>query len=337
MHRLILAVSAMALLGWAGCDSKPAKTQLRVFMADSLLRPMNAVADAFAKQNPDIELVQIPSGSVLAAKKIIDGNDAADVLAVADSSVIERLMRPVHADWYICFATNEIGIAYSDASKGAPQLTADNWFDILSREDVTVAAANPLHDPCGYWTELCWRLADIHYPAAGGTITGRMVARCGVPGDRRGDSEQLLQLVESSGGIDYAFVYRSQAMQHHLPFLRLPAEVSLGDPALAESYRRAYVEISGADGRPLIRRTGEPIVYAITIPKVARHPDLAARYLSFIMSPAGRRLLIQEYMQVVEQPWTCDPQLVPPGLRAGLRVKDRVSTTTTSPGGQHGG
>ena len=153
-----------------------------------------------------------------------------------------------YADWYACFATNELVIAYTEASKGEAELTADNWFDVLSRDGVKVGAANPIHDPCGYWAEICWQLADLHYrnvPAP--TIRERMARQCGPPADRRSDAEELLQLLESSAGIDYAFVYLSQARQHRLPTLRLPARISLGDVSQTDFYRRAAVTIPGTD------------------------------------------------------------------------------------------
>jgi molybdate/tungstate transport system substrate-binding protein len=338
LRTLISCAIAIILIGSPGCDSKPAKTQLRVFIADSLLRSFNAVTETFQKDNPDVEVVLVASGSVLAARRITQANDQADVLAVADYTVIDRLMRPQFADWSICFATNEIGIIYTDASKGAAELTADNWFDVLSREGATVAAANPLHDPCGYWTEFCWKLADLHYPAASGgsTISQRMTGKCGPAADRRSDSEQILQLVESAGGLDYAFVYRSQAMQHHLPFLRLPPEINLGDPARVDSYRRVSIDLPGKGPDQTSRKGGDAVVYAITIPKVARQSELAARYISFILSPAGKAILEKEYIQVVQQPWTADLDRVPASLRSGLSTRPRSPTTTNSAGDGHG-
>lgn len=334
MRRLAVSAVIVLLISWPGCDSKPDRTQLRVFVADSLLRPLNTVAEAFMKAHPDVQVVQIPSGSVLAARKITEGNDAADVLAVADYMVIEKLMRPRHADWYICFATNEIVIAYTDASRGSAELTVKNWFHVLSRDGVTVAAANPLHDPCGYWTELSWRLADLYYGVLpdGGTILQRMTAKCGPPADRRSDAEQMLQLVESVGGVDYAFVYLSQAMQHHLQLLRLPPEVSLGNPDMADTYHKVYLDLPGHEPGKPTRRRGEPIVFAVTIPKVVRHSELAEKYVSFILGAEGRNLLTKEHIQVVDRPWTYDPDQVPDSLQSPLDARSRSPTASSSPG-----
>ena len=335
----VRAVVAVALLLGAGCDNGEEKTQLRVFMADSLARPFNTLARAFEQENPGSEVVQIPSGSVLAARKLVDANDQADVLAVADYRVIDKVLRPDHADWYICFARNEIGIAYTHASVGAAQLDKDNWFRILGRNGVRVVAANPIHDPCGYWTEFCWQLADRYYSAdrGGGTIAATMAEKCGERESRKGDAQQLLQLLESAGGVDYAFVYKSQALQHNLPFLRLPAEISLGDVSHVESYRRAAITLPGKKKGTTIEQRGDAIVFAVTIPSSAEHPDLAANFVTFLLSPKGRSLLEAEHMTLVDRPWTYDPDKVPESLRSDLDTRPRPSAQEKPTGDSHGG
>ena len=316
-----------------GCRPQEEKTQLRVFMADSLSRPFNVFARAFEESNPGIELIQIPSGSTLAARKLTEGKDQADVLAVADYMVIDKLLRPDHADWYICFARNEIGIVYTDASEGAAELNSDNWFYVLSSEGVKVAAANPYHDPCGYWTELCWQLADKFYPPdkGGGKIVITMTAKCGEPDSRRSDAQQLLQLVESAGGIDYAFVYRSQVLQHNLPFLRLPPQINLSDINYTDFYHQAEIELPGKIKGSTFKKRGEAIVFAITIPKKAKHSDLAAKYIEFLLSAKGRGLLAAEYLTLAEKPWTYDLEKVPAALRTNLVGQNRPPTTLTAP------
>jgi len=337
LRRVLVGLTIGSALG-AGCDSRDERIPLRVFVADALARPFNSLARAFERENPGVEVVLIPSGSVLAARKLSDANDQADVLAVADYLVIERLLRPDHADWYICFATNEIGIAYSDASKGAVELTRDNWFRILARDGVNVVAANPVHDPCGYWTELCWRLADRYYPAerGGGTIVNTMTAKCGKPDDRKSDAQQLLQLVESAGGVDYAFVYRSQALQHNLPFLRLPTEINLSDVRHVDLYRQAEIELPGKKRGTTFKKRGDAIVFAVTIPRSVRHADAAARFVGFLLSPQGRSVLEAEYMTLVDRPWTYDPENVPESFRPNVEARPRHPVAATAPGDSRG-
>jgi len=334
--RRILPAACLLLL--AACDGREEKTQLRVFVADSLARSFESVATAFEQEHPDTEVICVPSGSVLAARKLTEANDQADVLAVADYQVIERLLRPEYAKWYICFATNEIGIAYTDASRGASDLTADNWFEILAHPDTTVAAASPIHDPCGYWTELCWKLADLHYPPGqgGGRITTAMNLKCGPPDRRRSDSQQLMQLLETPGGLDYAFVYRSQALQHNLPFLRLPPEINLGSAAHLEQYRRASVEIPGDRRGTTFTRQGDAIVFAITIPRTVRHRDRAEQFVAHVLGDRARAILEHEYITLAEQAWTHDPEALPVQLSEKVNARKRPGSTDSRPAGADG-
>jgi len=318
---LQMGMVALVTVGLLGrCGSHATTISLRVFIADSLARPFGDLARAFEAEHPTVDIMLIPSGSVLAARKLTSANDQADVLAVADHMVINRLLRPRYATWSICFATNEVGVLYTDMSTGASELTADNWFDVLSRPDVKVQAANPHHDPCGYWTELCWRLADNHYPVSvgGGTIHDRMMAKCGSARDRRADAQQLLRLVESMGGVDYAFVYRSQALQHNLPFLRLPPQINLGDASLVDTYRRVSIELPGSEPGQHHTKRGDVIVFAITIPTTVEHPREAIDFIQFMLSPKGQAVLVKAHLDVVEQPWTNDFGNVPQPLRPEL-------------------
>ena len=332
----IWLLAASAGVSPAGCGSQEPPDRLRVLVADSLARPFRALAVAFEAEHRDVRIVLVSSGSVLAAHRLVHGNDRADVLAVADYQVIDRLMRPGHADWSICFATNEIGITYTDMSRGAAELTVDNWFHILARPDVKVQAANPHHDPCGYWTELCWRLADLHYQGQGvsgqGTIHERMTDKCGPAVDRRTDSQQLLRLVESAGGIDYAFVYRSQALQHNQPFLRLPPQINLGDADHVASYRRVAIELPGRKSGSRIEKRGDAIVFALTIPKDAARPQLAEQFVAFMLSPAGRAVLKMEHVDVMDRPWTYDLEQMPVRLRSYVVTRPRNAQVNAGAG-----
>ncbi len=302
------------------CRQQQEKATLRVFHADSLLGPFGALERAFEQEHPAVDIVQIPTGSVLAVRKVTGGGDWCDVLVVADPLLI-RQMPEGHADWSICLAANELVVAYTNASRRAAELTGANWFEVLTRPEVRLGAANPYHDPCGYWTMLCWRLADLHYPpAAGEPISARLEARCGPPRDRRSDSEELIALLESAGGIDYAFVYRSQALQHHLSCLRLPPEINLGDVRHTAGYARARIELPSADGTGTIQKEGQPIVYAATILRGARRPDLAEQYLAFAVSPRGRAILAEQGLTPME-PWSDEPDRLPEVIRTHVTTR----------------
>ena len=79
-----------------------------------------------------------------------------------------------------------------------------------------------------------------------------------------------------AGGIDYAFEYRSVAEGHDLRWINLPPEIDLSSPDFADEYGKVRVILGfqrfSAIGQD---RKGQPIVYAVTIPKNA--PNQGAR------------------------------------------------------------
>ena len=123
----------------------------------------------------------------------------------------------------------------------------------------------------------------------------------------------LLPLVEAQGGLDYVFIYRSQAEQHHLKCVYLPAEINLGSPSLAEHYRRVSVEVAGTRQKSKFRQVGRPIVYGVTVLSRARRSDLALEFVKFLLSETGASIM-QETGQVV----------ISPALVAGERVPKEI-------------
>jgi len=312
-----------------GCKEQQTdgREDIVVFHADSLSLPFRRVQQAFERAYPQYRLVTESSGSVTAVRKVTDMGRRADIVAVADYRLFDRLMVPQHADWYVCFASNEIVIAYTDASRYADELTRDNWFEILTRDDVQVLAADPRQDPCGYWTELCWMLADLYYPRGPdqGSIVERMRRKC--PLDRRpSDTEQILPRLEGRG-VDYAFVYRSQALHHHLLHLRLPPQINLGDPDFAERYEEVSIEVPGSVRGKTEIKYGHPIVYAMVVLRDAPHREAAMQFLRFLLGPQGRKLLVEAFLPVLDRPFTYHGDALPQTLRDLVATRSRPTTT----------
>ena len=98
-----------------------------------------------------------------------------------------------------------------------------------------------------------------------------------------------MALLESRA-IDYAFLFRSTAEDHHLKILTLPPEINLSRQDMAGRYAAASVEIRMKQGEGKARITGGPVTYGLTIPTNAPHADAAARFAAFLLGDAGRRL-----------------------------------------------
>jgi molybdate/tungstate transport system substrate-binding protein len=306
------------------CKSRT--TEVVVFHASSLSAVMGEAAEAFQKTNPQVRIRLEPSGSQVATRKVSELGMRADIVAVADAALIDKMMIPSHATWNAVFATNEIVIAHKDHSKWTDQITAHNWPEVLARAGLRLGRADPDTAPIGYQTLMVWQLAESSgvYGAAGAQLAERLKAQCSKDHVVH-DEAELLALLESRS-IDYAFLFRSTAEDHHLKILALPPEINLSRQDQAERYKSAQVEIRMKQGQGAARIVGAPVTYGLTIPSRAPHPDLAARFAAFLFGEPGRRLFERRGFHPIS-PAQC---LACEGLPAGLRPLV-VSTATSAP------
>jgi len=281
---LILILSWILLVVSCCSDNS---TKLIVLQAGSLSVPFQQMAQAFMAKYPSIKVQTESAGSVACARKIIDFNYPADVMASADSAVIRSLLIPEYADFCIDFTTNEMVIMYSPQSRCAKEINTSNWDQILLRPEVEYGHSEPESDPCGYRTFLCWQLAEDFYQAP--CLYQRLVKGC-PPKNIRPKEVDLLALLEA-GELDYIFIYRSVAQQHQGLFISLPDEINLKSPALKDYYRRASLQLKGKNPGEKLTRRGAPMVYGLTIPKTARSPELAARFIAFVLGPEGQEIM----------------------------------------------
>jgi molybdate/tungstate transport system substrate-binding protein len=282
----VLGVAAIAL---TGCTSKPKATPLVVFNAGSLAAPFRDLLAAFQAGTPAAVPAQEISGSLEAARKVTELGKLPDVLAVADYAIIDRLLRPAHASWQVMFARNAMVLAYTDRSVGAGEVSGANWWQVLVRPGVRVGRSDPALDPSGYRALMVMQLAERHYAEPGLTARLMLAMPARYVRPKEADLTALLQ----AGELDYAWTYRSIAQSTGLRFVELPREIDLSDPALAEAYASARVMVPGAkrEGGEMLELTGEPIVYALTIPTAAPHPELARAFVRFALSAEGRAII----------------------------------------------
>ena len=313
---IALSFILIALLcSTAGCSSsgQQPKTVLKVVPAGSLLQPFDEVEKAFEAQHPDVDVQVEGHGSIQAIRQVTDLHRQIDVVAVADASLIPDLMFRTDStsgsnfsDTYTPFATNAMVIAFTNKSRYADEITQENWHEILSRPDVRVGISNPMLDAAGYRSIIVTLLADQYYRNTtlfpviigshftpplviqdeDGSATVRLpeVLR---PSDGklviRDGSIFVLSHLEA-GGIDYAFEYRSVAEGHNLRWINLPPEIDLSSPDFADEYSKVRV-ILGFQRFSTIgqERTGQPIVYAVTVPNTAPHKELANEFSELVI------------------------------------------------------
>jgi molybdate/tungstate transport system substrate-binding protein len=202
-------------------------------------------------------------------------------------------------------------ITFTNKSRYASEITEDNWYEVLSRPDVKVGLSNPMLDAAGYRALMVAKLAENEYHSSNlfATLLGEhfdppllvttadqvatiVLPEIVKPSDDhivvRDGSIFLISLLEA-GGVDYAFEYRSVAEGKNLRLIRLPPSINLGSPEYADNYRNVNV-ILGFQRFSSIgtERKGVPIVYAVTIPNNAGHPEIAKEFVAYIAVEAQK-------------------------------------------------
>lgn len=252
--------------------------ELTIFHAGSLSVPFKVLADSFQKIHPEVKILTESAGSLASIRKITDLGRNCDILASADYILIDKLMIPEFATWNLLFAGNEMSIVYTEHSKYAKEIDQNNWPEILQRTDVIFGRSDPNSDPCGYRTILTWKLLEEAANQKG--LAEKLLKK-----DNRyirPKEVDLLALLES-GAIDYIFLYKSVAIQHKLPYLKLPDSINLASPFLNEFYSKVSVDVTGNKPGETISQTGEPMIYGLTIPGNSLRPDLAEEFVKFIL------------------------------------------------------
>jgi molybdate/tungstate transport system substrate-binding protein len=303
-------ISIVLLAGLGGCKEKgtaDVKNELIIFHAGSLSIPFRQISAEFQKEHPDIVIMAEASGSRIAARKISDLKQECDVMGSSDYKVVEELLMPNHADFNIRFALNEMVIAYIDKSKYSDKITADNWYEILLKDEVAFGRSNPDFDPCGYRTLMVFQLAEKYYKISG------LAEKLGQKNKHIRPKETDLLVLLEAGEIDYLFIYRSVAAQHGLKMIFLPDEINLKAGDLTELYNSASVKLSGKKPGQFITRHGEPMVYSVTIPNNAPNPKAAGAWVGFLLSPKGRAIM-EANGQPCLKPAKADGINIPAGL-----------------------
>jgi molybdate/tungstate transport system substrate-binding protein len=296
MRRILILVSLAVFILLISCgnpvNQKPGGAdsvytgKLIIFHAGSLSVPIKEICDSFKVLHPDVEILTEAAGSKECARKISDLKKPCDLMLSSDFQVIDQLLIPEYASWNIKFASNEMAIVYSEKSKYADQINGDNWYEILLKPDVAFARSDPNSDPCGVRALMTIDLAEIFYNQQG-------LAKEFVSKDlnfMRPKETDLLALLES-GAIDYIFLYRSVAEQHHLKYVVLPDEINLKNESFAAYYEKVSVETNGKKPGEKIIEKGAPMVYGFTIPKNAPNPALALAFAEFLLGDTGERIM----------------------------------------------
>ena len=248
-------------------------------------------------------------GSVQIANMIIDGQRKPDVFVSAGTIPIMKLMnnnadgsnnqqqRPF-AQWLVKFASAEMVIAYSPNSRFHLDLDkAKNgqmpWYQILSQPGFKFGRTDPELDPKGYYMIIAAKLANIYYNNQ--NIKQKILGQ----DDRNPKQifpEETLTTNLETGQLDAIAAYKHEAIAKGLPYITLPSQINLGNPAFSDFYKKASYTLS--TGKTVY---GEPIYFSITIPDVkVSNLNGAVSFVTYLLSADGEHILQSQGLNYIK-------------------------------------
>lgn len=289
MKKLRLAVLAVIL--FAGTGMAADRPVLRVAYAGSMGAVMNeGLGPSFADAH-DVTYQGIGEGSYGLARRIADKQMQVDVLIFITQGPIKVVQAAGLLGTAQPVASTQMVIAYSPKSRYAAELKAAAegtrpWYEVLEQPGLRFGRTDPATDPQGRNIVQTMQLAALYYrrPGLAEKILGP------VRNPRQIFSEPSLLSRLEAGQIDAASGYLSATISHHLPYIKLPDEINLSNPAFAASwYDRAGFTLTAPDGKPEHVGVQSLVFYAAALNN-APHPKAAAAFVTFLASPAGQAI-----------------------------------------------
>jgi molybdate/tungstate transport system substrate-binding protein len=252
-------------------------------------------------------------GSIQIANMIIDGQRRPDVFVSAGTIPIMKLMmmndgsiaaakqqqqlyKPL-AQWLVRFASAEMVIAYSPISRFHLDLDKAKkgeipWYQILSEPGFKFGRTDPQLDPKGYYMVIAAKLANIYYKDQN--------IKQGILGEDRNPKqvfpEETLKIVLESGQLDAVAAYKHEAIARGFPYITLPSQINLANPAFFDFYKKASYTLDNGE-----TVYGEPIYFSATIPK-ATVDNLAGAisFVRFLLSIDGEHTLQNQGLNYIK-------------------------------------
>jgi molybdate/tungstate transport system substrate-binding protein len=187
-------------------------------------------------------------------------------------------------------ASTAMVIAYSGKSSFAPQLAKAAkgdaaWYEVLESKGLRFGRTDPRTDPQGRNIIFTFDLAGRYYhkPHLARRILGPAIN----PKQIFTETSLLARL--DAGALDATSGYESAVKSLNLPFIALPKQINLSDPAMASRWYD-HVSLTLKDGGEHKTVQPQPLVFYATVLKKAAQPRLAQRFVSFLQSDQGQAL-----------------------------------------------
>lgn len=147
---------------------------------------------------------------------------------------------------------------------------------MLAQPDLKLVRSDPNLDPSGYYTLFVCQLAEQFYGVPG--LKQQVLGTDTNP--QQVGSPSVAALMR--GEIDAAFFYLNGAADANVPYLTLPDELNLSNPAYAAA---SYTTPNGQTFR------GSPIYFSVAPLLRGANPEGAAQFIAYLLTPPGQALI----------------------------------------------
>jgi molybdate/tungstate transport system substrate-binding protein len=198
---------------------------------------------------------------------------------------------PKFTKWYVQFAGTSMVVAYNPKSKYASQFKAiadgsepiSKLFTLMETPGFKLGRTDPNTDPQGRDFVEMLELGQSFYHLPSDTVTKILGGPAASPTSSQIFAESSLDSTLQSGQLDASSAFITQAIELHLPYIALPAEINLGDFADAAQYAKATVTITSKGQQ--VTKKGGPQVIDITI--IGKPTPAAIAFVKYTLSAAG--------------------------------------------------
>ncbi len=197
-------------------------------------------------------------------------------------------LEPKFTNWYVQYAGTSIVVAYNPKSKYASQFAAlasgkeplSNLFTLMEQPGFKLGRTDPNIDPQGRDFIFMLELAQSYYHLPADTVTKILGGPASSASSPEIFNEASLDATLQSGQLDASSAFITQAIELHLPYIKLPAAINLGSFADAALYKKATVTITGEKVKK-----GSPQVIDITI--IGTPMPAAVAFVQYTLSKTG--------------------------------------------------
>ncbi len=237
-----------------------------VLSAGSLETIMKTAVEAGFHAATGDTVTDISGGSTGLAEDIKSGVHKADVFWSAAPTADKVLMGAANGDWvswYVEFATSTLVLGYNPKSKFASTIKTEPWWKVITKPGFRLGRTNPVTDPKGRLAIAALREAATKYhDPALAAIVTKKTTIF---------TETSLAGRLQSGQLDAGFFYAVEASAAHFP----------------------TVPLTGVS---------EHASYTLTVVAKAPHPATADLFITWMLSPAAKKLLAAHGLTELAKP-----------------------------------